>query len=270
MNKSVVVHSDEAISASFSHAKNYAANAAQAGDEAVTQAVLCGIELLQLQKHSGITHGGDRKSSGHCGHLIVNFEEIVEKECGISSRTARRWMQLARWYAPALGLGRDRFDFHNDEHREYAEQKLREIIAGRSIRQLLKPLANDDDAERFLRFHDLADQGDKLAQEKMSQWEDGKLPDLRAVARAVGGAKATKNKSRQQIDPRRSATQSGTNFVKLIDTWESHDAGTQKEIRKQVGKLLDSLKFHPDAVPRSHRPDSENLADAQKISNRNE
>ena len=52
-----------------------------------------GWQLSCLKKEHGTTRGGDRKSISQVGRLIP-WPEIVEKESGLSSRTADRFIQL--------------------------------------------------------------------------------------------------------------------------------------------------------------------------------
>lgn len=236
--------------------------------------LLFGFELCRLKEKWGDKRGGDRKSDGFKNQTGNNYpfdsqtwEALVNEQFGISRKTADIYMHACRPFGRILNLG-TKYDM-TPEMRKIKEEELSKLIGNMPFGTVQKVVTNEQDATSLMLLSDKAANGDEYAQEQMQAFWGGKL-DSKNANRAAGGAKATKGKPRPEIDPRRSAVQSGTNFVKLIDTWAAHDAGTQKEIRKQVGKLLDALQAQPDAVPRSHRPDSENLADAQKIAQRSQ
>jgi hypothetical protein len=80
-----------ALHPSWDTARNYLAGIQQAFRLSIAGQVLLGMELMNLKKDLGFTHGGDRKSSGQSVHLIDRtWSEWVAAELGISYKTADR------------------------------------------------------------------------------------------------------------------------------------------------------------------------------------
>ncbi len=63
--------------------------------------VMVGFELAALKAELGVAPGQPEKNSGTDAR-ILSWEEIVEKEAGISRRTANRFMEMAEGIKPKL------------------------------------------------------------------------------------------------------------------------------------------------------------------------
>lgn len=79
----------------FAKAREYNDAAQLHGRLSVAAMIMCGVELARIKLELGFTHGGDRKSSGHAGHLIGTWDELCETHAGIPRRTVSRYTELA-------------------------------------------------------------------------------------------------------------------------------------------------------------------------------
>lgn len=84
----------------WANARQYAQMVEGGTQVMVVAQVMCGFELIELQKRHGLGRGGDRKSKPNAS--VLKWEDVVKKEIGRSDDTARNWMNMARAVAPKL------------------------------------------------------------------------------------------------------------------------------------------------------------------------
>ena len=104
--------SDGETSDEWATARHYANLAGGLTQVVVVAQIMCGFELIELQRRAGLQRGGDRKSKP--SGWFSSWPALVKEKIGRSDETARNWMNMARavrprlkklegpWQAPAL------------------------------------------------------------------------------------------------------------------------------------------------------------------------
>lgn len=143
---------------SWDQARNILAGIQQALRISIAGQVLLGMELKNLKKDLGFTHGGDRKSSAHDDNLIPQtWAEWVKSELGISRPAADRMIDMfdaAKARIKKLGHTGDlpggtkklallcdsRPSTMTDEDRESLHKVIERITDGETQKSLLEDL----------------------------------------------------------------------------------------------------------------------------------
>lgn len=149
-----------AVTSPFAAARQHAERAGKLGEALYNEVILCGLELVRLKDALGETRGGDHGNQHTGGKRQKShgetFDDLIEREVGISRATAFRWMQIARAQLPAiagkLGYLPESFEQISaaeeskiiDIVAEAEPERLAEVVAkladGKSLEQLLLPL----------------------------------------------------------------------------------------------------------------------------------
>jgi hypothetical protein len=79
-------------------AKHYARMAEGGTQLVIVAQIMCGFELIELQKRCGIKKGSRTDLPNHS----VSWPELVKQQIGRSDDTARNWMNMAKAVAPRL------------------------------------------------------------------------------------------------------------------------------------------------------------------------
>jgi hypothetical protein len=84
----------------WANARRFAQMAESGTQVVVVAQIMCGFELIELQKRHGLGRGGDRKSKPNAS--VLKWEDVVKQQIGRSDDTARNWMNMAKAVAPRL------------------------------------------------------------------------------------------------------------------------------------------------------------------------
>lgn len=84
----------------WANARKYAQMAEGGTQVVIVAQIMCGFELIELQKRVGLGRGGDRKSKPN--DSVLTWPEMVKQQIGRSDDTARNWMNMAKAVAPRL------------------------------------------------------------------------------------------------------------------------------------------------------------------------
>lgn len=131
----------------FSRAKKYLEAAQKSQQVGLALHALVGAEIEHLRNTHCIQQGGDRRSKSH-GETL-NFQELLEKELGISKPTAYRYDQLWRAVKPRLkkiGTERETFeeilalplDRLTGAHQDLLVKAVTKITDGKTYRELVQ------------------------------------------------------------------------------------------------------------------------------------
>lgn len=98
----VIPESPSPVTDEWANARRYASMVTSGTQVMVVAQIMCGFELIELQKRHGISDKGGRPKKLPNDSEVLSWPEIVKQQIGRSDDTARNWMNMAKAVAPRL------------------------------------------------------------------------------------------------------------------------------------------------------------------------